>query len=106
MIRRNPLKLLFYLCLLLVLALVGYKVYLNFFKQDFEALHSEQVERIYQRTPPGAGIRFAVVGDINNSVGIFERRIIPELNSTNLDFLRSEERRVGRECRSRWSPYR
>lgn len=87
MIRRNPLKLLFYLCLLLVLALVGYKVYLNFFKQDFEALHSEQVERIYQRTPPGAGIRFAVVGNINNSVGIFERRIIPELNSTNLDFL-------------------
>ena len=22
-----------------------------------------------------------------------------------LDFLRSEERRVGKECRSRWSPY-
>ena len=36
MIRRNPLKLLFYLCLAIVVALVGYKVYLNFFKQDFE----------------------------------------------------------------------
>ena len=23
----------------------------------------------------------------------------------NTDFLRSEERRVGKECRSRWSPY-
>ena len=23
----------------------------------------------------------------------------------NGDFLRSEERRVGKECRSRWSPY-
>jgi len=87
MIRRNRLKLLFYLCLLMVLALVGYKVYLNFFKQDFEALHSDQVERIYQRTSPGAGIRFAVVGNINNSVGIFERRIIPALNATDLDFL-------------------
>ena len=24
---------------------------------------------------------------------------------TNCDLLRSEERRVGKECRSRWSPY-
>src|SRR2546429_4038661 len=24
---------------------------------------------------------------------------------TNVDLLRSEERRVGKECRSRWSPY-
>ncbi|MCC4270097.1 MULTISPECIES: glycosyltransferase [Marinobacter] len=87
MIRRNPLKLLFYLCLAIVVALVGYKVYLNFFKQDFEALHSEQVERIHQRTPPGSGIRFAVVGNINNSVGIFERRFIPTLNQAGVDFL-------------------
>ncbi|MDX5329442.1 MAG: glycosyltransferase [Marinobacter sp.] len=87
MIRRNPLKLLFYLCLAIVVALVGYKVYLNFFKQDFEALHSEQVERIHQRTPPGSGIRFAVVGNINNSVGIFERRFIPTLNQASVDFL-------------------
>ena len=24
---------------------------------------------------------------------------------TNINFIRSEERRVGKECRSRWSPY-
>ncbi|MGC8120152.1 glycosyltransferase [Marinobacter sp. VGCF2001] len=87
MIRRNPLKLLFYLSLAVVTALVAYKVYLNFFKQDFEAVHSEQVERIHQRTPPGTGIRFAVVGNVNNSVGIFERRFIPELNQAGVDFV-------------------
>lgn len=87
MIRTNPLKLLFYLCLLIVAFLLGYKLYLNFVKEDFEALHTEQVERMHERTPPGAGIRFAVVGNINNSVGIFENRIIPELNSAGLDFL-------------------
>ena len=27
------------------------------------------------------------------------------LNAVNLTFVRSEERRVGKECRSRWSPY-
>ena len=29
----------------------------------------------------------------------------PELMSFKLYSLRSEERRVGKECRSRWSPY-
>src|SRR5260221_3758566 len=34
-------------------------------------------------------------------------RIAPELTKdiTVLEFGRSEERRVGKECRSRWSPY-
>ena len=31
--------------------------------------------------------------------------IKPILNSSEIDHLRSEERRVGKECRSRWSPY-
>ncbi|NWO04124.1 MAG: glycosyltransferase [Alteromonadaceae bacterium] len=87
MIRSKPLKLMFYLCLLIIAFLVGYKLYLNFVKEDFKALHTEQVERIHTNTPPGSDIRFAVVGNINNSVGIFERRIIPELNKANLDFL-------------------
>ena len=87
MIFRNPLKLLFYLCLLVVFLLVGYKTYLNLFTEDFEGVHTEQVERIYQALEPGEPFSFAVVGNINNSVGIFEDRIIPELNRSGLDFL-------------------
>ena len=36
-----------------------------------------------------------------------QREKIRNLHSTMLDYkeLRSEERRVGKECRSRWSPY-
>ena len=37
------------------------------------------------------------VGWIHNSV--------MSLREVGLDYLRSEERRVGKECRSRWSPY-
>ena len=40
MIFRNPLKLLFYLCLLVVFLLVGYKTYLNLFTEDFEGIIS------------------------------------------------------------------
>jgi len=87
MIFRNPLKLLFYLCLLIVILLVGYKTYLNLFMQDFNSLHSTQVERIHERVKPGDPVNFAVVGNINNSIGIFEERIVPELNDSGLDFM-------------------
>ena len=36
----------------------------------------------------------------------FQKRYeLIKLNLKNQDVLRSEERRVGKECRSRWSPY-
>lgn len=87
MILRNPLTLLFYLCLLTVILLVGYKTYLNFFKEDFAGVHTTQVEQIQQSISADDPVSFAVVGNINNSVGIFEERIIPELNASGIDFL-------------------
>ncbi|MDO6823013.1 glycosyltransferase [Marinobacter sp. 1_MG-2023] len=87
MIFRNPLKLLFYLSLLIVILLVGYKAYLNFFMEDFAGVHSEQVDRIHDNLSANEPFAFAVVGNINNSVGIFEDRIIPELNASGMDFL-------------------
>ena len=77
----------FSLNVLLIVVLVSYKVYLNFFEQDFEAVHAEQVERIEARLEGREHYRFAVVGNINNSVGIFERKIIPMLNLSGVDFV-------------------
>ena len=40
--------------------------------------------------------------------GYFVRAVdlkLPEFSASAADELRSEERRVGKECRSRWSPY-
>src|SRR5689334_23777466 len=31
--------------------------------------------------------------------------VVPGLAEERVDLVRSEERRVGKECRSRWSPY-
>lgn len=87
MIFRNPLKLLFYLCLLIVVLLVGYKTYLNFFMKDFSGVHTEQIEQIHRDISASEPFSFAVVGNINNSVGIFEERIIPELNRSGMDFM-------------------
>lgn len=81
------LRLIFYINLLLILALVGYKIYLNFFEQDYTAVHARQVERIEARLDGRDSFRFAVVGNIKNSVGIFERQILPMLNDSGVDFV-------------------
>lgn len=77
----------YYLNLIVVTLLVTYKIYLNFFEQDFVAEHAIQVERIEAAISDRNRYRFAVLGNINNSVGIFERKIIPALNSQNYDFV-------------------
>lgn len=87
MTRRHPLKALFYINLAIVVLLVGYKGYLNYFEPDYEALHTEQVDRIHENLSDPGGFSFAVVGNINNSIGVFEERIIPALNQADLDFM-------------------
>ena len=48
--------------------------------------------------PPSGEVRDALVGHVVTSLGGEERFV-------GKWFKRSEERRVGKECRSRWSPY-
>ena len=45
------------------------------------------------------------VGKISEKSGIHRRNVYDSLNRLIEKGLRSEERRVGKECRSRWSPY-
>jgi 1,2-diacylglycerol 3-alpha-glucosyltransferase len=87
MYHRKPLKILFYLNVILVAVVLGYKAYLNFFLPKFEGIHSYQIERINERLEKQQSFSFAVVGNINNSIGIFQHRMIPILNSSGLDFL-------------------
>jgi glycosyltransferase involved in cell wall biosynthesis len=84
---RNPLKLLFYLNLLVVIAMIGYKLYLNFVETEFQGVHTDQIAEIKQKLADRDSYSFAVVGNINNSVGVFEREIIPRLNASGADFL-------------------
>lgn len=81
------LKVLFYLNIAIVVGLVSYKVYLNLVTSEFEAEHTKQLSEISTLLEKQESYSFAVVGNINNSVGIFERRIIPMLNEADIDFL-------------------
>ena len=52
-------------------------------------------------SPPEEGV---TQYDLLNQERIIRGRM-PTLEMINDRFIRSEERRVGKECRSRWSPY-
>src|SRR5687767_15422447 len=46
-----------------------------------------------------------MAGDIDVDKALEAARKFPGLKGMDLAKVRSEERRVGKECRSRWSPY-
>src|SRR5256714_15110446 len=49
-------------------------------------------------------IRYREHDELNESLGFLTREELPVVKAP-ADTQRSEERRVGKECRSRWSPY-
>ncbi|WP_108125252.1 glycosyltransferase [Saccharospirillum mangrovi] len=81
------LKVIFYIIVMLILALVGYRIYLIYFEQDFSAVHADQIERVQSELAGKSQLSFTVVGNINNSVGVFERTMIPIINQNETDFL-------------------
>ncbi len=85
--KTKKLKFLFYFNIFVVFFLVSYKIYLNFFEEDYGAIHALQVERIETILRDRRDFRFAVVGNIKNSIGIFEKKIIPLLNGSGVDFV-------------------
>src|SRR5260370_8264536 len=55
----------------------------------------------------GAGVQHLAISTDNliATVSRLQQRGIEFLNTPDSYYARSEERRVGKECRSRWSPY-
>lgn len=87
MIRGRPFRALFYLNIVLVITLIGYKGYLDLSKPEFSAVHTQQLLTLQNNLKGTDHFSFAVAGNINNSVGVFERTFIPLLNQDGTDFL-------------------
>src|SRR2546425_8385893 len=64
----------------------------------------DEVQRIATRLADLADARTVSAIFTTGGTGIALRDVTPEATRSILD-RRSEERRVGKECRSRWSPY-
>lgn len=85
--RQRWLRLLFVLNLALVAGLITHQIWLYVAKPEFEALHTREVADIREQLAGRNPYRFAVVGNINNSVNVFQDEIIPRLNQSDIDFM-------------------
>lgn len=84
---RALLSFLFYVNLAIVLTIAGYRLYLFASAPDASALLAGQIDRIEVAAAADDPLRFAVIGEGNNSIGMLERQIIPRINASDLAFV-------------------
>ena len=72
------------------------------------SVDAQESDRTLSQEGPHGQIRKPIAITMGDPAGIGPEIILRALArapETGLEQLRSEERRVGKECRSRWSPY-
>ena len=75
----------------------------NFLKLPESYLFSDIKKKVeaFKHLHPDANIISLGIGDVTRPIA----PVVIEALHAAVDEMRSEERRVGKECRSRWSPY-
>ena len=73
---------------------------ISFFEKAASKANNDFISPIFLKK---AGIAYESLQQYDNAVKTYT--IIKEKHSASMEAMRSEERRVGKECRSRWSPY-
>jgi len=84
---KKKLKLCLASILVLMAVLIGYKVYLFIYETDYQALNADNIDRIEARLHGKSSYKIAIVGNIRNSMLIFERRIVPLIRENGVDFM-------------------
>jgi glycosyltransferase involved in cell wall biosynthesis len=78
--RRRNLKITLAIDIFILLLLISYKGYLALYESDFDSRNIESINAITSEQNDGS-YSFVVLGNIRNSIDIFERKIIEKVNS-------------------------
>lgn len=88
MAKKRNIKLILYVNIAIILLLLAYKAYLGIYETDFTSLNIKNIKEIEKQSQGDSELTFAVVGNIKNSIEIFDKRIVESLNSdSELDFM-------------------
>lgn len=88
MAKNRNIKLMMYANIAIVLMLLAYKGYLGVYETDFTSLNIKNIKAIEKQAQDNEDITFAVMGNIKNSIEIFDKRIVGKINSdSELDFM-------------------
>ncbi len=81
-------KIYLYILIIIILILVSYKIYAPYSIQDFNAVNVRNMDFI-EKNVEANNFTFAVVGNIENSISIFDNRILEKIKQNNVDFILS-----------------
>jgi 1,2-diacylglycerol 3-alpha-glucosyltransferase len=87
MTKKNNLDLALKLLVFLGLVLICFRAYTYLAYTDYKAINAQQVNAIEASLRDQSDFNFAVVGSINNSLQIFDKWVVPELISHQVDFI-------------------
>lgn len=83
---KNKSKIYLFIFILIILILISYKIYAPNTIQDFNAVNVKNMDIIKNKLKHDE-YSFAVVGNIENSIAIFDNRILEKINQKNVDFI-------------------
>ena len=78
-------KVLLFIDIFFLSIFIFYKFYLYFLEDNYVAINIKNVTKIEKIK--SHNLNFAVIGNIKNSISIFEKKITPLLNKENIDFV-------------------
>ncbi|MBN2297090.1 MAG: glycosyltransferase [Deltaproteobacteria bacterium] len=85
--RETRLKIILSSLIFFITVLVGYKAYLSLFESDFYSVNLENINAIRENTQGKKTLSFIVVGNIENSIGIFDKTMVHKINADHPDFV-------------------
>ena len=83
---KNRAKLIFIILIAAVIILFTYKIYAPFSIEDFNAVNYKSINQV-KREIDDKSFSFVVLGNIKNSISIFDKGILPKLRSNKPDFI-------------------
>lgn len=88
MAKMKRIKYILYVNIAILIILIVYKTYLAVYETDFSSLNIKNIKEIQRQAQGDKTLTFAVMGNIKNSIEIFDRKIVEKLNSdSELDFM-------------------
>ncbi|MFZ7119850.1 MAG: glycosyltransferase [Eubacteriaceae bacterium] len=86
--RKNKLKVFLYIDIAILLILIFYKGYLFVFERDFNSVNINSITKIQDDSEDKNEISFVVLGNIKNSIDVFDNKIIKMINNDeDIDFV-------------------
>jgi glycosyltransferase involved in cell wall biosynthesis len=87
MSKKQKLHLYFILTLIFLSILIGYRVYLSIYEKNYQSLNADNIDSLEKKLKGHTTFSFAVVGNIDNSMRIFDDRIVPLMQEEKVDFM-------------------